>query len=91
MIRIKDLTFRYADSPKPALRNVNLVIEDGEFILVTGPSGCGKSSLCRCLNGLIPHFHGGTISGEVEVLGLDKLRTAYDGLDEKLREPEPAD
>ena len=74
MIRIKDLTFHYADSPKPALRNVNLVIEDGEFILVTGPSGCGKSSLCRCLNGLIPHFHGGTIAGEVEVLGLDAIR-----------------
>jgi energy-coupling factor transport system ATP-binding protein len=74
LIRIKDLTFHYSDSLKPALQNVTLNVEDGEFVLVTGPSGCGKSSLCRCLNGLIPHFHGGKITGEVEVHGLDAIR-----------------
>ncbi len=71
MIRIKDLTFYYSDATMPALQDVNLEIESGEFVLVTGPSGCGKSSLCRCLNGLIPHFYGGKIAGRVEVQGLD--------------------
>ena len=71
MIKIEELTFYYTDAQKPALEDINLQIRDGEFILVTGPSGGGKSSLCRCLNGLIPHFYGGKLSGKVEVNGLD--------------------
>jgi len=76
LIRIRDLTFHYADASKPALRNVNLDIEDGEFVLVIGPSGCGKTSLCRCFNGLIPHFYGGKVTGRLEVEGLDVMRHA---------------
>lgn len=75
MIRIRDLTFHYGDASKPALQDVNLEIEDGEFVLMTGPSGCGKSSLCRCLNGLIPHFYGGRIAGELKVQGLDVMES----------------
>jgi len=75
LIRIRDLTFYYGDASKPALQGVNLQIEDGEFVLVTGPSGCGKSSLCRCLNGLIPHFYGGKIAGGMEVQGLDVMKS----------------
>jgi len=74
LIRIRDLTFHYGDASKPALQDVNLEVEDGEFVLVTGPSGCGKSSLCRCLNGLIPHFYGGKIAGGLEVQGLDVMK-----------------
>jgi len=71
LISIRNLTFYYSGSDKPSLRDINLEIEDGEFVLLTGPSGGGKSSLCRCLNGLIPHFYGGKITGKVEVNGLD--------------------
>ena len=74
MIRIENLTFRYTGAEKPALRDVNLEVGDGEFVLITGPSGGGKSSLCRCLNGLIPHFYGGKIGGKVEVQGLNVMR-----------------
>ena len=73
MISIRNLCFSYNDTAKPALRNVNLTVQDGEFILLTGPSGGGKSSLCRCLNGLIPHFYGGKISGEITVQGFNTL------------------
>ena len=69
MIRIRGLTFYYADAAQPALRDINLDIQGGEFVLLTGPSGSGKTSLCRCLNGLIPHFYGGRISGQVDVDG----------------------
>jgi len=71
LISMKTLTFYYSGSDKPSLRDINLEIHDGEFVLLTGPSGGGKSSLCRCLNGLIPHFYGGKITGKVEVNGLD--------------------
>jgi len=71
LISIRNLTFYYSGGDKPSLRDINLEIEDGEFVLLTGPSGGGKSSLCRCLNGLIPHFYGGKITGKVEVNGLD--------------------
>lgn len=74
MIRIEGLTFCYSGATQPALEDINLEIRDGEFVLVTGPSGGGKSSLCRCLNGLIPHFYGGKIAGKVEVGGLDTLK-----------------
>jgi energy-coupling factor transporter ATP-binding protein EcfA2 len=71
VIKIEQFTFYYSGSSLPALKNVNLTINDGEFLLITGPSGGGKSSLCRCFNGLIPHFYGGTVSGRVEVQGID--------------------
>jgi len=71
LIKIENFTFHYSGAEKPALRNINLEIADGEFVLITGPSAGGKSSLCRCLNGLIPHFYGGKLAGRVEVQGLN--------------------
>jgi len=74
LIRIEELTFRYSGGEKPSLASISLEIGNGEFVLIAGPSGGGKSSLCRCLNGLIPHFYGGEIGGTVEVDGLDVLQ-----------------
>jgi len=59
LIKIKNLSFTYANAEEPAIKNINLTIDEGEFVLLTGPSGCGKTTLCRCLNGLIPHFYTG--------------------------------
>jgi energy-coupling factor transporter ATP-binding protein EcfA2 len=74
MIRFDDFTFTYSGQDNPALKGVTLEIDESEFVLVTGPSGGGKSTLCRCLNGLIPHFHGGTLRGRVSVAGMDITR-----------------
>ncbi|MBS7624986.1 MAG: ATP-binding cassette domain-containing protein [Candidatus Bathyarchaeia archaeon] len=70
IIEARNLTYTYPLSEKPAFKNVNLSIEKGEFVLLTGPSGCGKTTLCRCFNGLIPHFYGGKLEGEIIVAGL---------------------
>ncbi len=69
MIEIENLTYTYPGAHRPALNDLNLCIGEGEFVLVTGPSGAGKSTLLRCLNGLVPHFTGGRISGRITVAG----------------------
>lgn len=75
IIQVRDLSFTYAGSSKPALKNVNISVERGEFVLVVGPSGGGKSTLLRCLNGLIPQFYEGEYSGKVFVDGLEPDKT----------------
>ncbi len=72
-ISIRDLTYTYPGRAEPALRQLSLEVESGEFILLTGVSGAGKSTLLRTLNGLAPHFTGGSISGRVRVAGQDPL------------------
>jgi len=71
IIEARELTYTYPIGERPAFRDVNLKIEKGEFVIITGPSGCGKTTLCRCFNGLIPHFYGGDLEGEIYVCGLD--------------------
>jgi energy-coupling factor transport system ATP-binding protein len=65
MISIENLTYYYPDSEEASLDNINLTIEEGEFILLLGPSGCGKSTLVQCLNGIIPKVAGGDLTGEI--------------------------
>ncbi|MCC3161696.1 ABC transporter ATP-binding protein [Lactiplantibacillus pentosus] len=71
IISFKDFSFQYNSQTEPTLRHVNLDIYPGEKVLIAGPSGSGKSTLGRCLNGLIPQSHTGTISGQATVAGQD--------------------
>ena len=70
MLRAERFSFRYADGARPALRDVSLALEPGSFTVVAGLSGSGKSTLLRAACGLVPHFHGGEASGELEAGGL---------------------
>ncbi len=74
MIDISNLFFTYPGASQPALRDLNLRIPDGELCLVMGSSGSGKSTLLRCINGLVPHFSGGSLSGSIEVDGRNPVR-----------------
>lgn len=70
VISIKNLTFRYKDQKEGnAIENINLDIENGQFVVIMGPSGAGKSTLANCLNGLIPNFIRGKYEGEVWING----------------------
>ena len=62
-----DVTYTYPGGGAPALRNVTLQFGAAEVVLVLGGSGSGKSTLLRALNGLVPHFHGGSFAGRVLV------------------------
>ena len=75
IIEIKELTYTYPAATRPVLDGINLTVERGQFVLLTGPSGCGKTTLCRCLNGLVPHFYNGTLKGEAHVAGLSVSKT----------------
>jgi energy-coupling factor transporter ATPase len=71
IIETKNLTYTYPGGTKPSLSDVSIKVEKGEFVLITGPSGCGKTTLCRCFNGLIPHFYQGELKGEITVADMD--------------------
>ena len=74
MITFDHVSVTYAGAPAPSLHDVTLEIPEGELVLVVGPTGSGKSTLLRTINGLVPHFSGGTLSGRVTVDGLDTAR-----------------
>lgn len=69
MIRFSDVTFTYDGSDRPTLSHVDLSIEEGELCLVVGQTGSGKTTLLRAINGLVPHFTGGRLAGDVSVGG----------------------
>jgi len=71
LVDINDFSFKYLGAESLALKKINLQIEAGEYIVITGPSGCGKTTLCRTINGLVPHFHRGYIAGNVVIDGLN--------------------
>ncbi len=73
MISFAHVSYTYPGAKRPALHNISLELPAGEFVLVAGESGAGKSTLLRCLNGLVPHFTGGVISGAIRVNGLDPV------------------
>jgi len=73
LIETRNLTYTYPGISKPSIEDVSIQIEKGEFVLITGPSGCGKTTLCRCFNGLVPHFYQGEIKGDITVAGINTL------------------
>ena len=74
MIRYDNVSFEYSKGQE-SLKEINLTINDGDVVLVCGPSGCGKSTLVRCVNGLIPHFYEGKLTGNVMVNEIDVSKT----------------
>ncbi|HLE76113.1 MAG TPA: ATP-binding cassette domain-containing protein [Candidatus Bathyarchaeia archaeon] len=71
IIETKNLTYTYPGGTKPSISDVSIKVEKGDFVLITGPSGCGKTTLCRCFNGLIPHFYQGELKGEITVAEME--------------------
>ncbi|MGW8489026.1 ABC transporter ATP-binding protein [Streptomyces sp. NPDC055886] len=71
MITFDQVSVVYDGADEPVLRDVNLAVDEGELCLVVGHTGVGKSTLLGAVNGLVPHFTGGTLYGRVTVDGRD--------------------
>ncbi|WP_461245827.1 ABC transporter ATP-binding protein [Treponema sp. R6D11] len=71
VIKLENVSFMYPHTPKNALEGINLSVSQGEFLAVMGENGSGKTTFCKLLNGIIPHVSGGSLSGKVEVDGVD--------------------
>lgn len=84
VIQVENLSFTYPGSSVPALSELNFAVNSGELLGVTGPAGAGKSTLLLCLNGIIPHFQGGTVHGGVYIDGVDTFQTGCRDLAHKI-------
>ncbi len=71
LIELEHITYTYPIGTKPALIDVSLQVDEGEFIALIGPNDAGKSTLCYTLAGFVPHFFRGQFAGKVHVAGLD--------------------
>lgn len=69
IIDVQDYTWSYLNSPQPALRGINLQIEEGTFVGIIGPNGAGKTTLAYSIDGLIPGQYNGIKNGAVHVFG----------------------
>lgn len=71
MVLIENVSFKYSGSDKYSLQNINLKLDKGDCLLLTGPSGCGKSTITKLINGLIPSYFEGELTGKVFIEGTD--------------------
>lgn len=65
VIELQNINFSYYGQDGGGLHDINLTIQDGECILLCGCSGCGKTTITRLINGLIPRFYHGELTGTV--------------------------
>jgi len=75
IVNLQNVTYKYPLTDSPALQNINLQVNEGEFVAIVGPNGAGKSTLCYTLAGFVPHFFKGEITGAVEVAGNESSKS----------------
>lgn len=83
-IEIKGLTYTYPGSEQPTLKGIDLLVEEGDFLAIVGNNGCGKSTLCKAINGVIPHFISGEYEGNILIDGVDTLTSDIGTLAKKV-------
>jgi energy-coupling factor transport system ATP-binding protein len=74
-LAVEEVGYSYPRAGSRALADVSLAVAPGEFVLLAGRSASGKSTLLKAACGLVPHFHGGEISGSVTVAGVDAIQS----------------
>ncbi|MCL2720266.1 MAG: energy-coupling factor ABC transporter ATP-binding protein [Treponema sp.] len=70
IINFNNISYKYPDTEVNALKEISFCVYSGEFIAIMGENGCGKTTLCKLINGIIPHFYGGKLTGSITVDGI---------------------
>ena len=70
VLALRKVTFAY-EGDIVALRDLNLSVRKGEFVVVLGANGAGKSTLCYLISGIVPHIYGGRRQGHLTLVGID--------------------
>jgi energy-coupling factor transport system ATP-binding protein len=78
VVELQDVTYSYPLTEHPALKNLSLLVDEGEFVAVIGPNGAGKSTLCYTMAGFVPHFFKGELRGKVRIAGKDTQESSLD-------------
>jgi len=63
--KIENFSYYYPNKKEPQLKNINMVINESDFILVLGDSGSGKSTFAKAIAGIVPEFYGGKVKGNI--------------------------
>jgi len=71
LIEVQGVTYTYPTTESPALKDINLEVEEGEFLAIVGSNEAGKSTLCYTLSGFVPHFFHGELEGDVRIADLE--------------------
>ncbi|MEW6084421.1 MAG: ABC transporter ATP-binding protein [Chloroflexota bacterium] len=75
VVNLQNVTYKYPLTDAPVLKNINLQVNEGEFVALIGPNGAGKSTLCYTVSGFVPHFFKGEMTGTVEVAGNESSKS----------------
>lgn len=84
IIEFSNVTYLYPGVKTPVFEELSFAVPEGSFTLIVGPSGSGKSTLLRCLNGLVPHFTGGTMRGRTRVADRDPVALGPRGMSDRV-------
>jgi len=71
IVNLQNVTYKYPLTETAVLKDINLQLNEGEFLAIIGPNGAGKSTLCYAISGFIPHFFKGELAGSINVAGLE--------------------
>jgi energy-coupling factor transport system ATP-binding protein len=63
--RVENFSYYYPKKDEPQLKNINILINESDFLLVLGESGSGKSTFAKAIAGIVPEFYGGKVTGTV--------------------------
>lgn len=81
-ISLQNITFRYLSADHDSLNKLNISVWQGECVLLCGDSGCGKTTVTRLVNGLIPNYYEGELSGDAIVMGRSVVETPIEDISE---------
>lgn len=84
IIEFDNVSYRYPRCDEFVLKDINLDIQEGEFLAIIGENGAGKTTFSKCINGIIPQSERGKLVGEVRVDGVSTKKASVSQISQKV-------